>query len=150
MRFETAPTDAILLFDGVFLQRPEISSYWDLTVFVDAPFKVTVARMSNRDGATPPDVDALENRRYVEGQKLYLQTCDPRNAAMLVFNNENLASPELITSDSERRRHVLLSEGDSASETQSKSRERGFPTRTPTALPGNLPSHGLRPCCPPN
>jgi len=96
MRFETAPLDAILLFDGVFLQRPELLSYWDLTVFVEAPFNVTVARMSQRDGVSPPDLDAAENLRYVDGQRLYLQTCDPRNAAMLVFNNEDLGSPELV------------------------------------------------------
>jgi uridine kinase len=96
MRFETAPLDAILLFDGIFLLRPELLSYWDLTLFVDAPFNVTVARMSRRDGTSSPDVDAVENRRYVDGQRLYLQTCDPRNAAMLVLNNEDLASPELV------------------------------------------------------
>jgi len=79
----------------VFLQRPELLSYWDLTVFVEAPFNVTVARMSQRDGVSPPDLDAAENLRYVDGQRLYLQTCDPRNAAMLVFNNEDLRSPEL-------------------------------------------------------
>jgi uridine kinase len=96
MRFETAPPGAILLFDGVFLQRPELLSYWDLTVFVDAPFSVTVARMSQRDGTASSDVDAVENRRYVDGQRLYLQRCDPRNKAMVIFNNEDLASPELI------------------------------------------------------
>jgi hypothetical protein len=96
MRFETATPDAILLFDGVFLQRPELLSYWDVTVFVDAPFNVTVARMAERDGATPPDAETVENRRYVEGQRLYLQECDPRHAAMFVFNNENLVSPDLL------------------------------------------------------
>jgi len=96
MRFETAPLEAILLFDGVFLQRQELLSYWDLTVFVDAPFNVTVARMSQQDGMPPADVDAAGNRRYIDGQRLYLQSCDPRNAAMLVFNNEDLASPELV------------------------------------------------------
>jgi uridine kinase len=95
MRCETAPSDAVLLFDGVFLLRPELMPYWDVTVFIDAPFNVTVARMAQRDGRSSPDVDAVENRRYVEGQKLYLQTCDPRSAAMLIFNNEDLASPEL-------------------------------------------------------
>jgi uridine kinase len=97
MRFEAATPDAILLFDGIFLQRPELLPYWDLTVFVDAPFQVTVARMSQRDGTTPPDMDAEENRRYVEGQRLYLRTCDPRHAAVLVFDNEDLASPQIVT-----------------------------------------------------
>jgi uridine kinase len=97
MRFDTAPVDGILLFDGVFLLRPELLSYWDWTVFVDAPFNVTVARMAQRDGTSSPGVDAVENRRYVDGQRLYLETCDPRSAAMLIFNNEDLASPEFVS-----------------------------------------------------
>jgi uridine kinase len=96
MRFETAPPDAILLFDGVFLLRPELSEYWDLTIFIDAPFSVTVRRMSQRDGTSSPDVDAVENRRYVDGQRLYLRLCAPKGAATIVVNNEDLISPELI------------------------------------------------------
>jgi uridine kinase len=45
---ETAPRvaadDVVLLLDGVFLQRPELDGLWDLTVWVDAPFEITVER----------------------------------------------------------------------------------------------------------
>jgi len=92
--FETVDPHAVLLFDGVFLHRPELLPYWDLSIFLDAPFEVTLARVAGRDGSSP-DVKAIENRRYVEGQKLYLQTCDPRRAATIVIDNENLASPEV-------------------------------------------------------
>jgi uridine kinase len=34
---ETAPDDAILLADGVFLQRPELDHLWDLRIYVDVP-----------------------------------------------------------------------------------------------------------------
>ena len=80
--FETAEPDAILLFDGVFLHRAELISYWDMSLFLDAPFEVTVARMAGRDESSP-DVNAPENRRYVEGQQLYLRTCEPRRAATM-------------------------------------------------------------------
>jgi len=92
---ETASQDAILLFDGVFLHRPELLSYWDLSIFLDAPFEVTIARAAGRDGSSP-DVNAPENRRYVEGQQLYLRTCEPRRAASIVIDNQDLASPELV------------------------------------------------------
>ena len=94
--FETATEDAILLFDGVFLHRPELLSYWDLSVFLDAPFEITIPRASTRDGSSS-DVTAAEDRRYVEGQRLYLQTCEPKRAATIVINNENLSSPEVVT-----------------------------------------------------
>jgi uridine kinase len=48
-----------------------------------------------RDGSSP-DVNAPENRRYVEGQELYLRECSPRRAATVVVNSANLASPEII------------------------------------------------------
>jgi uridine kinase len=97
--FETADQNAILLFDGIFLHRTELLSYWDLSIFLDAPFEVTIPRAAGRDGSSP-DVNAPENRRYVEGQQLYLRTCEPKRAATIVINNENLASPEVVTAQS--------------------------------------------------
>jgi len=94
--FETARKDAILLFDGVFLHRPELLSYWDLSFFLEAPLEITIPRVATRDGSSP-DVSAPENRRYVDGQQFYLQTCKPQSAATIVINNENLSSPEIVT-----------------------------------------------------
>jgi uridine kinase len=99
--FETADQNAILLFDGIFLHRTQLLSYWDLSIFLDAPFEVTIPRAAGRDGSLP-DVNAPENRRYVEGQQLYLRTCEPKRAATIVINNENLASPEVVTAQSSR------------------------------------------------
>ena len=93
---ETASTDAILLFDGVFLHRPELRSHWDISFFLDAPFETTIARVARRDGSSP-DPAAPENRRYVEGQQLYLKTCEPKRAATLVINNEDLGSPTVVS-----------------------------------------------------
>ena len=64
--FETADEDAILLFDGVFLHRPELLSYWDISIFLDAPFEVTIPRAAARDGSSS-DVSAPENRRMSKG-----------------------------------------------------------------------------------
>ncbi len=92
---ETASPDAVLLFDGVFLHRPEVLPYWDLSIFLDAPFEVTVARMAARDGGSP-DAQAAENRRYVDGQQLYLQVCEPQRRATIVIDNENLGAPPIL------------------------------------------------------
>ena len=92
---EHARPNSILLFDGVFLHCPELRSYWDFSVFLDAPFDVTIPRCAGRDGSSP-DVNAPENRRYVDGQKLYFLECDPKRAATVVINNGNLTSPEII------------------------------------------------------
>jgi uridine kinase len=92
---EIAPPRAVLLFDGVFLLRPELLPYWDFSIFLDCPFHISVPRMARRDGGSPA-LNSPENLRYVDGQKLYLQSCDPRRMACLVIDNTDLASPKMV------------------------------------------------------
>lgn len=89
---ETAAHNAILVFDGIFLHRPELLPHWDATVYLDVPFEVTVLRAAQRDG-WPPAVDAPENRRYVEGQRIYLRQCNPAAVASAVIDNADLDQP---------------------------------------------------------
>jgi uridine kinase len=94
-----AEPDAVLVFDGVFLLCPELRRYWDLTVFLDVDFRVSVPRLIQRNPRLgSPDPDAPENRRYVEGEKRYLRECEPRAHANLVIDNADLANPR-ITAD---------------------------------------------------
>ncbi len=83
---EVAPASAILLVDGIFLHRDELAGRWDFSVFLDVDFAVSFARMAVRDGS-PSDPDDPRNRRYVEGQRLYLAQCDPAARASLVVDN---------------------------------------------------------------
>lgn len=95
---ETAGGDAILVVDGIFLHRDELADDWDFSVFLDVGFDETFARMARRDGF-PPDPRAPVNRRYVEGQRIYLATCDPASRADVVINNTDPLAPRLIESD---------------------------------------------------
>jgi uridine kinase len=97
---ETAADDAILIFDGIFAHRPELTGYWDLTIFLEARFEVSVRRSALRSGG-PREVDAEENRRYVEGQQLYLRECDPKSLATVVVDNNDLDDPRIIDGDTE-------------------------------------------------
>jgi hypothetical protein len=47
-------------------------------------------------GNGPSDPNAEENRRYVDGQKIYLDECNPKSLATMIINNENLAAPRVI------------------------------------------------------
>jgi uridine kinase len=90
--------DAVLLFDGVFLQRPELEGFWDLTVWVDAPFEITVERAVARDARNGGDAGETRGkyeRRYVPGQQLYMRQCQPKIRAGIVFGNADLARPTL-------------------------------------------------------
>jgi uridine kinase len=92
---ETAPAGSVLVLDGIFLHRPELLGRWDLSVFLDAPFAVTVPRGAQR-GDGSPDPGAPSNRRYVEGQRLYLARCRPHARATVVVDNTDLAHPRIV------------------------------------------------------
>ena len=95
----TAADNAVVLVDGVFLQRPELAGSWDVRIWVDAPFAITVQRAVARDAQGASDDDAVRahyERRYVPGQVLYLTRCRPRESADVVVNNADLESPELL------------------------------------------------------
>ena len=93
-----AGTGAILLLDGIFLHRPELRGYWDVSVWLEVPFNLSVPRMAQRDGNLP-DPDAPEHRRYIGGQKLYLTECTPQRHATFVVDNSNLNAPVIVGKD---------------------------------------------------
>jgi uridine kinase len=85
-------SNSILVFDGIFLHRQELRHYWDYSIFLDVSFDISIARGAQHDGGSP-DPRAPENRRYVEGQQIYLRECDPKRYASIVINNDVLVSP---------------------------------------------------------
>jgi len=93
---ELAGLGSILIFDGIFLHRPELSMYWDFSVFLDVGFDVSIPRGAQR-GEGSFDPQAPENQRYVEGQRIYIRECEPKKHATVVVNNENLAAPYIVT-----------------------------------------------------
>ena len=88
---QIASDDVILVFDGLFLHRPELRGYWDFTVFLDAPFEITIPRGAGRGpGFGDPDPSAASNRRYIEGKKMYFDECKPWKVASVVIDHSDL------------------------------------------------------------
>lgn len=87
---------AVVLVDGVFLQRDELHDAWDLAVFLRAPFQAAYARMGARDG-TPTDAQDPANRRYLEGQRLYLRGCRPEERADVVLDVTDVRAPVVVS-----------------------------------------------------
>ena len=98
---EKAEDNAILIFDGVFLCRPEIVDYWDFIIFLDVPFEVTLERVKERDtdksyfGSEPEIVDKYTNR-YTTGQKLYINQAKPKQKSDIIINNSDYHNPKII------------------------------------------------------
>ena len=94
----TADPDAILLVDGVFLQVPQLAGAWDFVVWVEAPFETTVERAVRRDTARGGEEEATRAAyavRYVPGQRMYLDSCEPKINADVIFENSDFDEPRL-------------------------------------------------------
>lgn len=89
---EYAEEGSILIFDGLFLHRPELRNYWDLSIYLDVRMETGFSRCAARgDGSADPFAES--NSRYREGQLLYRQQCNPSDQATIVINNEDLDDP---------------------------------------------------------
>jgi len=94
----TAGPHAILIVDGTFLQRPELSAGWDLTVFVETTAVVSEQRGVARDAASNGDVEAIRTlyaRRYRPAYDLYAAQCTPMTGADVVIGNDDVDRPTL-------------------------------------------------------
>lgn len=92
---ELADDDSILVLDGIFTHRNELIRYWDYSVWLEVPFDVAVPRGAQR-GYGNSDPTSPKNRRYIEGQRLYMAECHPRDRATVVIDNTDLTNPFLL------------------------------------------------------
>ncbi len=94
---EAAP-DAVLLFDGVFLLRPELADCWDYVIFVHVPFEEVLRRAVLRDAdlfGEPQAVIDRYTKRYIPAQQAYLAQYRPEARADAVVYNEEPGNPGL-------------------------------------------------------
>ena len=107
--FETAVLEraATLVFDGLFLQRPELHTFWDVVVFLDADRRLDDEWNEYLLSGLPQEPStraaALDERlvrarwpRYRAGWTGYVERSEPRNRATFVIDNNDLAAPRLI------------------------------------------------------
>ncbi len=102
-----APLDAVLLFDGVFLLRPELVAYWDFHIFIDVDFEISVPRAVRRDlrnglGSAEEAIYARYQQRYVPGQRLYFEDARPKEHADVILDNNQIDSPMIISRSDEK------------------------------------------------
>ncbi len=93
--------DAILIFDGIFLFKPELAEYWDFKIFLDVPFGITVKRAFKRIKDkkylhSKADILNKYKKRYVPGQKIYIKNVNPKEKTDIVINNTDFNNPILI------------------------------------------------------
>jgi uridine kinase len=87
----TAAPNAVLLFDGVFLLRPELISRWELRIHVSASFERTLDRARTRDLArlgSTAEIERYFNARYGPSQQLYASLVRPTDRADVIVHND--------------------------------------------------------------
>ena len=93
---QKAKQDSILIMDGVFLLRPELIDYWDLKIFIDVDFKITLKRATKRDGYYLGEKEEIIEKyelRYIPGQKIYFEKVSPQEKADIVIDNSDFENP---------------------------------------------------------
>ncbi|HKQ76586.1 MAG TPA: uridine kinase [Blastocatellia bacterium] len=102
----TAPENSILVFDGVFLLRPELNRYWDFRIFVNASIEVAKERAIRRDSGWMGGETEAKHRyetRYYPGQRIYIDECDPMSLADVIVGNDDPTAPTLVPCKNHRK-----------------------------------------------
>jgi uridine kinase len=80
--WHTIPVGGIVIVEGVYAIREELSMYYDLTIWVDTPREVRLSRGIERDGETARDM--WENN-WMVAEDVYVEKQKPLARADFVF-----------------------------------------------------------------
>ena len=85
----------MLVFDGVFLMRPELIDRWDLRIFVSTALETTVDRAVIRERlvSSRVDVERRWRERYLPSQRFYFATVSPIDHVDIVVHNDEPRQP---------------------------------------------------------
>ncbi|MBA3552378.1 MAG: hypothetical protein H0W27_05860 [Actinobacteria bacterium] len=92
----------MLLFDGVFLLRPELNDSWDFRIFVWVDEEEILRRAAERDVTRFGSREAVltrYRRRYLPAQGIYADAVRPREKADVVIDNSDPARPTVYWRD---------------------------------------------------
>ncbi|WP_167043738.1 uridine kinase [Salinibacterium sp. ZJ454] len=90
----TGPADAILIVDGIFLNRPELRGIWNYSAWLEVPQDVAEQRLREGDGSS-----AIGERERT-GMQLYRADAKPTERAMALIDNSDPEHPTRIFADS--------------------------------------------------
>jgi uridine kinase len=84
----------IMVFEGVFICRRELSPYLDYRIFLEIPFEVSKRRAAARDIPIYSE-EILEryDRKYWPAQRRYLEEYPPLQTADMIVDNLNWECP---------------------------------------------------------
>ena len=92
-----APSDSVLVVDGVFGMRPEYDAYWDVRIWLHADPAVAMARGIERDTTSEGYDEAvrLHETRFAVGEQIYIDEVGPADRAAIVIDNTCFERPAI-------------------------------------------------------
>jgi uridine kinase len=88
-KWTTATPDALLIVDGVFLNRSELAGFWNYSVWLETPVR------------EEPEAEASEElQRDLAADELYVDEAQPRGTAAAIIDNSDPEHPRRIFADS--------------------------------------------------
>ena len=91
--------EAIVVVDGIFLQRPEFVGHWEYVIWVDVDVETMVARARRRDVAwvgSEALVEERHRRRWIPMHELYERLTEVPARADAVVDNRDPHHPRLL------------------------------------------------------
>lgn len=88
--------NTILIIEGIFLFRPELIDFWDLKIFLDVNFETSLARNISRSNLKKSEIEEQYFKRYIQGQKLYLNESYPKAKSDILIDNNDFENPKRI------------------------------------------------------
>jgi uridine kinase len=96
---ETAPAEAVLLFDGMFLLRPELRPHWDLSIYLEVGPDESIRRALSRDlelFGSPENVRRRYTHRYLPAQARYRRDAGPQDVCDVLIDMSIPTDPVLL------------------------------------------------------
>jgi uridine kinase len=98
-KWSSGPEDALLVVDGIFLNRPELKGLWNYSIWLEVEPDTAAGRVIARD-ADAFEHDIANPERYSGGQELYLEEAKPLEAATAIVDNNDYDHPKRLFADS--------------------------------------------------
>lgn len=92
-------TSTVVLFEGVFLFRPELESFWDFKIYVQIDPMLSLNRGLIRDSEVLGGQEVTREKylkRYIPGQKIYHEKFHPETKANFLIKNDDPINPEIL------------------------------------------------------
>ncbi|MBP3970894.1 hypothetical protein KAF80_17855 [Bacillus sp. WL1] len=94
-----AQPNMVLIVDGTFLLKKDVEYLFDYKIFVDTDFEIARKRGAKRETEVFGSYEEAEKmflNRYHAACKMYIDEHNPKECADVVFQNTDLANPEVI------------------------------------------------------